>query len=47
LVQGRCLLVAVVEVDVDLQGLFVVAFRRLPLPLFLRHPAQLVQGRGP
>ncbi len=37
---------AVVEVDVDLQGVLVVAFGFGPLALFLGHPAQLVQGCG-
>ena len=41
LVVGPGLRVAVVVLDLDLQGLLVVLLRLLPLPLLLGHYAQL------
>ena len=43
---GRSLRVAILEFDTDGQRLFVVLLGLLPLPLLLRHHAQLVIGRS-
>ena len=46
MVVGRGLREAVVELDVDGQGLLVVLLGLLPLPLLLRHTPQVMVGRG-
>ena len=46
MVIGAGLAVAVIELDIDGQGLLVVLLRLPPLPLLLRHHAQVVIGAG-
>ena len=46
LVIGAGLLVAVIVLDIDLQGLLIVLLGLLPLPLFLGYYAQVVVGAG-
>ncbi len=46
LVIGACLFVAIVEVDLGLQGLLVILLCLLPLALLLGHDPQVVIGAG-